>query len=146
MHTSHVNLISCLLISTVTNLSSFFFSCAVRNTPKYKEVKATGKGKVVSRMWLEKCYDLKKYLPWRRFALDPHDQKCPESDEEIMEDRRAPNPNDDIPSCSKNVQQGVKDKETQQLVVNHLSDPDTEDELERVAQSNVQHNLNVQKY
>lgn len=140
-----VALISCkthfmLLISTVNNLSSCFFSCAVRNTPKYKEVKAKGQGKIVSHVWLEKCYALKKYLPWRRFALDPQDQQCPESDDEIMEDSRKPNPNDDVPSCSKNVLErsllSSEDTQPQLLVGDDSSDPDTEDELERVAQSN----------
>lgn len=104
----------------------------------------------MSRHWLEKCYAQKKYLPWRRFALDPLDQQCPESDQEIMEDSRAPNPNDDIPSCSRNVlERSVStsmDTGPQQLVVDDSSDFDTEDELERVAQSTVQHNLYLQKY
>lgn len=99
-----------------------------------------GQGKIVSHKWLEKCYDLKKYLPWRRFALDPHDQQCPESDDEIMEDSRVPNPNDDVPSCSRTVLErsllSSEDTQLQKLVVYDSSDPDTEDELERVAQSN----------
>ncbi|KAH8292717.1 hypothetical protein KR018_004168 [Drosophila ironensis] len=62
--------------------------CAFKNTPKYKEVK--GKGKIVTSMWITKCSELRKYLPWRRYALDPDDLEAPESDEEISEEGTKP--------------------------------------------------------
>lgn len=58
------------------------FSCAFANTPKFNQVK--GKGKIVTRKWVEDCYMERKKLPWRRYALDKAD-KGPESEEEICE-------------------------------------------------------------
>lgn len=63
-------------------------SCAFSNTPKYNQVK--GRGKIVTRSWIEKCYDSKKYLPWRRFALDSTELTKPESDEEILDEALRP--------------------------------------------------------
>lgn len=51
------------------------------NTPKCNQVK--GKGKIVGKDWVEKCYSDKKRYPWRRFALDKNDRRQPESEEEI---------------------------------------------------------------
>lgn len=42
-----------------------------------------GKGKIVSKKWIESCFTEQKRLPWRRFALDSEEQSEPESEEEI---------------------------------------------------------------
>jgi len=42
-----------------------------------------GKGKIVGKDWIEKCYNDKKRYPWRRFALDKKDRQLPESEEEV---------------------------------------------------------------
>lgn len=60
------------------------FSCAFANTPKFNQVR--GIGKIVKRKWLDDCYNERKKLPWRRYALDKAD-KGPESEEEICEKR-----------------------------------------------------------
>lgn len=38
----------------------------------------------MTRKWLDDCYNERKKLPWRRYALDKAD-KGPESEEEICE-------------------------------------------------------------
>uniref|UniRef100_A0A1B0G8Y1 BRCT domain-containing protein n=1 Tax=Glossina morsitans morsitans TaxID=37546 RepID=A0A1B0G8Y1_GLOMM len=77
--------------------------CAFSNTPKYNQVK--GRGKIVTRSWIEKCYDSKKYLPWRRFALDSTELTKPESDEEILDEAlrpkcNTPSDNGSVPSST----------------------------------------------
>lgn len=42
-----------------------------------------GKGKIVTKKWIEACFIEQKKLPWRRFALDRTDKDEPESEEEI---------------------------------------------------------------
>lgn len=59
------------------------FRCAFKNTPKYNQVR--GKGKIITRQWIEKCHSLKKRLPWRRFALDDREAEKPESEDEIFD-------------------------------------------------------------
>lgn len=55
--------------------------CAYSNTPKYNQVK--GKGKIISKKWIETCFTEQKMIPWRRFALDSSEQNQPESEDEI---------------------------------------------------------------
>lgn len=62
----------------------FYSRCAFKNTPKYNEV--LGKGKIVKRTWIEECFNQRKYLPWRRYALVSAEASKPESDEEIWEE------------------------------------------------------------
>ncbi|KAJ8984372.1 hypothetical protein NQ317_003520 [Molorchus minor] len=57
--------------------------CAFANTPKFKEVK--GKGKIVTKKWIEDCYRQRKRLPWRRYALDKDDIGKDESEDEVYE-------------------------------------------------------------
>lgn len=79
MHTSGVR------EKNVSNKSLVFFvrnrRAAYINTPKCNQVK--GKGKIVGKDWVEKCYSDKKRYPWRRFALDKNDRRQSESEEEI---------------------------------------------------------------
>ncbi|XP_034474692.1 DNA repair protein XRCC1 [Drosophila innubila] len=105
--------------------------CAFRNTPKYNQVK--GKGKIVTRSWIEKCYTLKKYLPWRRYALDTTESGQPESDEELFDISLKPTVDDD--DDDKHVEMQVKSPKSEKHEA-QSSDPDTEDELERVSQKN----------
>lgn len=44
-----------------------------------------GKGKIVTRKWIEECHSERKRLPWRRFALDKNEKKQTESEDEISE-------------------------------------------------------------
>ncbi|EDV91878.1 DNA repair protein XRCC1 [Drosophila grimshawi] len=114
--------------------------CAFRNTPKYNQVR--GKGKIVTRNWIEKCYALKKYLPWRRYALDTNEVGQPESDEEVFDESLKPIVMDKADAASdvdKDVKMVVAAVDTNiedMLLHGHSSGPDTEDELERVAQQN----------
>lgn len=62
----------------------FNFSCAFANTPKFNQVK--GKGKIVTRKWIEDCHLQRKRLPWRKYALDKADKGKPESEDEICEE------------------------------------------------------------
>lgn len=55
--------------------------CAFSKTPKYQQVK--GKGKIVTKKWIEACFSEQKKLPWRRFALDSSEKDEPESEDEI---------------------------------------------------------------
>ncbi|KAH8343406.1 hypothetical protein KR059_010140 [Drosophila kikkawai] len=117
--------------------------CAFKNTPKYNQVK--GKGKIVTRSWIEKCYNLRKYLPWRRYALDTNDLGQPESDEELCDEARKPS--------SRRESNEEEDDETIEVTNTYDADPkdkkkliqsqeeassgiDTEDELQRVADEN----------
>ena len=72
-------------------ISLFYLQiCAFANTPKFNQVK--GKGKIVTKDWIEKCHRDKKRYPWRRFALDPKDKKKDESEEEIWDEKLIPKP------------------------------------------------------
>lgn len=59
-----------------------FYSCAYSNTPKYNQVR--GKGKIISKKWIENCFIEQKMIPWRRFALDNTEKNKPESEDEIL--------------------------------------------------------------
>uniref|UniRef100_A0A1A9WAW5 BRCT domain-containing protein n=1 Tax=Glossina brevipalpis TaxID=37001 RepID=A0A1A9WAW5_9MUSC len=122
--------------------------CAFKNTPKYNQVR--GQGKIVTRSWIEKCYDSKKYLPWRRFALDSSDLTKTESDEEIFDETLRPKSvipsNTDVfASVNKECDEqnntlALYDLEDRinsrnSLQKYHNSDSDTEDEIERIKQS-----------
>lgn len=71
----------------------FLFSCAFANTPKFNQVK--GKGKIVTRKWVEDCHSQRMRLPWRRYALDKADQGKPESEDEIWEQVATESPESD---------------------------------------------------
>ncbi|KAL3276298.1 hypothetical protein HHI36_024196 [Cryptolaemus montrouzieri] len=57
--------------------------CAFMNTPKFNQVK--GRGKIVTRQWIEECHSQRKKLPWRRYALDKYEKDKDESEEEVWE-------------------------------------------------------------
>ncbi|CAG7831823.1 unnamed protein product [Allacma fusca] len=59
--------------------------CAFVNTPKFREVRQSGHGKIVKKEWIEASYTSKCRMPWRRFCLDRND-RGDESEEEIHAD------------------------------------------------------------
>ncbi|ETN66589.1 hypothetical protein AND_001615 [Anopheles darlingi] len=62
--------------------------CAYKNTPKYNQVK--GKGKIVEKDWIEKCYSLRRKLSWRKFALDTEECEVTDSEDEIIDIAQRP--------------------------------------------------------
>ncbi|XP_022222798.2 DNA repair protein XRCC1 isoform X2 [Drosophila obscura] len=123
--------------------------CAFKNTPKYREVR--GKGKIVTRSWIEKCHAHKKYLPWRRYALDTDEVGQPESDEELHDTSLKPKTRPK-PQLSGDIEMSVHvptdvvveiddadhSQENNTNVTHDISSGiDTEDELERVAHENI---------
>ncbi|KAH0553909.1 DNA repair protein XRCC1-like [Cotesia glomerata] len=55
--------------------------CAFKNTPKYQQLR--GHAKIVSKDFIEECFDHKKRYPWRRYALSSSDRRAAESEEEV---------------------------------------------------------------
>ncbi|KAJ8670811.1 hypothetical protein QAD02_002070 [Eretmocerus hayati] len=73
----------------ITNKRCTHLICAFKNTPKSQQLK--GHCKVVGHRFVEDCYDKKKRIPWRKYALDSKEQTLPESEEEVDGDAtRAP--------------------------------------------------------
>ncbi|XP_055842603.1 DNA repair protein XRCC1 [Episyrphus balteatus] len=113
--------------------SSTHLICAFKNTPKYNQVK--GKGKIVTRSWIEDCYSKKRKIPWRRYALDTAELTKPESEDEFLDESLKPNEESE-PITNR------KDSEDSDVVMtkydetNHSqfisSGSDTEDEIQRV--------------
>lgn len=78
--------------NTSNNLCTHLI-CAFANTPKFQQLK--DHSKIVSHKFIEDCYNEKKRLPWRRYAMDKKEKKKPESEDEIEADespQRTPNP------------------------------------------------------
>ncbi|KAL5277157.1 XRCC1 family protein [Megaselia abdita] len=110
--------------------------CAYKNTPKYNQVKT--QGKIVKRHWVEKCHQLKKRLPWRRYALDDKEAEKPESDDEILDESFKPKRSSPERSHKarvspkKDTTMALYDEESSNRNQNVVSSgEDTEDELER---------------
>lgn len=82
------------------NASCTHLVCAFYNTPKFLEVK--GKGKIVTKNWVEDCYAKRKRLPWRRYCLDKND-RGEESEEEIWAGPEDQNPTSPAPKRNNNV-------------------------------------------
>ncbi|TMW46146.1 hypothetical protein DOY81_008770 [Sarcophaga bullata] len=124
--------------------------CAFKNTPKYAQVK--GKGKIVTPSWIEKCYSLKKYLPWRRYALDSNDLNKPESDEEILDESLRPQ-FDEINNGNEerkpefvggnNVLSDSNDCSTNIVKEESSSECDTDDDIERVKKTIQKNERNI---
>ncbi|XP_033208849.1 DNA repair protein XRCC1 [Belonocnema kinseyi] len=55
--------------------------CAFKNTPKSQQLK--GHSKIVSHKFIEDCFDKKRRIPWRRFALDKKEREESDSEEEF---------------------------------------------------------------
>ncbi|XP_051169710.1 DNA repair protein XRCC1 [Leptopilina boulardi] len=56
--------------------------CAFKNTPKYQQF--NGLTKIVSHKYIEDCFDKKKRIPWRRYALDKNEMDKSDSENEIV--------------------------------------------------------------
>ncbi|XP_076438303.1 DNA repair protein XRCC1-like isoform X2 [Babylonia areolata] len=54
--------------------------CAFTNTPKYNQV--NGRGRIVSKQWINDCYKQKKLLPWRKYRLGNAESPGDSSEEE----------------------------------------------------------------
>lgn len=65
--------------------SSTHLICTVKGTPKYNEVKAQGRGKIVNPSWIYKCYEKKKRLLEERYDIDVKKNSL-SSDDEIETD------------------------------------------------------------
>lgn len=104
--------------------------CAFKNTPKYNQVRKVGK--IVKRHWVEKCHQLKKRIPWRRYALDDREAEKPESEDEILDESSKPSSKEEDAPQDKTM--ALYDQETS----NHgnSSEEDTEDELEKIRAKN----------
>lgn len=98
----------------------------------------------MTRSWIEKCYDLRKYLPWRRYALNTMDLGQPESDEELCDEARKPSSrreskestemeDDETIKVANTYDVDSKDQKKVSQNEEASSGIDTEDELERVA-------------
>ncbi|XP_065344903.1 DNA repair protein XRCC1 [Cloeon dipterum] len=99
---------------------------AFSNTPKVKQVKAMGNGKIVTKDWIDQCFRKRTRFPWRRFALEKADQDESESEEEILVDTGdAPGTSSAGPSNVPDVveQDSSEDEEAQILTVS--PDPKT---------------------
>ncbi|KAK9876594.1 hypothetical protein WA026_013973 [Henosepilachna vigintioctopunctata] len=97
--------------------------CAFMNTPKFNQVK--GKGKIVTRHWVEECYSQRMKIPWRRFALDKNETNKAESEDEISEESEESKPI----TQKKNYSQ-IIDIDTMELA------SDTEETIERIQNFN----------
>ncbi|XP_053950988.1 DNA repair protein XRCC1 [Anastrepha ludens] len=116
--------------------------CAFKNTPKYNQVK--GKGKIVTRSWIEDCNKQKKCLPWRRYALNGSDLNQPESEEEVLDESLRPNALPVVKNNSKNVDVNTTDslhsaRSSNEIISTISSGSDTEDDIERVLQNKRSH-------
>lgn len=113
--------------------------CAFANTPKFNQVK--GKGKIVTKNWIEESYRKRIRLPWRRFHLDKAD-RGDESEEEIWDETlikteaaprsstEQPNsPIEDIDTDEEIKRANVRDSPKAAI---DDSDENTDDEIERI--------------
>ena len=105
--------------------------CEFMNTPKFNQVK--GKGKIVKKEWIVKCYSEKKRLPWRRFCLDRNDQGD-ESEEEIWEESLLPHPSSSN-STSVNENKTVSTVPNTNKLSEDEYDKDTDDELNELREA-----------
>ncbi|GLV31338.1 XRCC1 [Carabus blaptoides fortunei] len=92
--------------------------CAFANTPKFQQVQ--GKGKIITKSWVQDCHAQRKRLPWRRYALDRNDQGVAESEDEICEQQIEITKNKTDAKSSRNANYQQE------------SGSDTEDEIERI--------------
>lgn len=98
-----------------------FYRCAYGNTPKFHQVK--GKGKIVSKKWIEECFTQQKKLSWRRYALESNEKNQPESEDEIYCEWLKPKSSSsssslgDVATAVKNVQDSDDDAADMAIVV-----------------------------
>ncbi|XP_011505523.1 PREDICTED: DNA repair protein XRCC1 [Ceratosolen solmsi marchali] len=85
----------------LTNNKCTHLICRFKKTPKSEYLK--GHCKIVDHKFIEDCFNKRKRIPWRRYALDSDEQNQPESEEEIMESSS--------PSSTSNVYEQDTDSE-----------------------------------
>uniref|UniRef100_A0A182W0W0 BRCT domain-containing protein n=1 Tax=Anopheles minimus TaxID=112268 RepID=A0A182W0W0_9DIPT len=120
--------------------------CAYKNTPKYNQVH--GKGKIVKKDWIEKCYTNRKRLSWRKFALDTAEANVSDSEDEIVDIANKPAEvveplqirNTAPPLVEKAQEEAVMlhelsdtDEEPGAIIARKVYDKSTEDEGDRYA-------------
>lgn len=110
-----------------------------------------GKGKIVTKRWIDACFSEKKRLSWRRFALDDDAKEEPESEDEIhnvlskksSSPRRSPpkrkrseseSDDDDMLVIDKRVKNGSEKKTDEDNVVVVLND-ESEKEINALSQN-----------
>ncbi|XP_036319922.1 DNA repair protein XRCC1 isoform X1 [Rhagoletis pomonella] len=113
--------------------------CAFKNTPKYNHVK--GKGKIVTRNWVEDCYRQKKNIPWRRYALDSAELHQPESEGEILDESLRPVEltvgEDNYKENGLDTSYPCHSASSRMINISLLSSgSDTDDEIRRVVENN----------
>lgn len=96
--------------------------CAFVNTPKFNQVK--GKGKIVSKKWIEACFSEQKKIPWRRYATDWNEKKASESEDEILCEWHKPKSHHDNKYSDSDEDMVVVDKRKQNVVKIDESDDD----------------------
>uniref|UniRef100_A0A1B0GII8 Putative dna repair protein xrcc1 anoplophora glabripennis n=1 Tax=Lutzomyia longipalpis TaxID=7200 RepID=A0A1B0GII8_LUTLO len=92
--------------------------CAFRNTPKYNQVR--GSGKIVQKNWILDCYSKRTRFPWRRYALDRNERDESESEDEVHDEARRP------------AGQSSTATSTSRNRIVDSSGSDTEDEIQKV--------------
>uniref|UniRef100_A0A182SUR5 BRCT domain-containing protein n=1 Tax=Anopheles maculatus TaxID=74869 RepID=A0A182SUR5_9DIPT len=111
--------------------------CAYKNTPKYNQVH--GKGKIVKKEWIERCYTNRKRLSWRKFALDTAEADVSDSEDEIIDIENKPadvvvvqqeQPKERLRSPPSLVKQAQEDA----VMLHELSDTDEEPGMATVHQ------------
>eukprot|EP00088_Acartia_fossae_P042091 TRINITY_DN4407_c0_g1_i2.p1 TRINITY_DN4407_c0_g1~~TRINITY_DN4407_c0_g1_i2.p1 ORF type:complete len:352 (+),score=101.61 TRINITY_DN4407_c0_g1_i2:1300-2355(+) len=94
--------------------------CAFANTPKFNQVK--GKGRIVTKDWIEQSFSQRKKLNWKKYSLTKSPDE--ESEDEILEGQPEPDP-----------EPARNDDSARAGTSNSAMDPDegdTDDEIERV--------------
>uniref|UniRef100_A0A182MSY1 BRCT domain-containing protein n=1 Tax=Anopheles culicifacies TaxID=139723 RepID=A0A182MSY1_9DIPT len=98
--------------------------CAYKNTPKYNQVH--GKGKIVKKDWIEKCYTNRKRLSWRKFALDTAEAEVSDSESEIVDIANKPADVVQPPPERQSTVPLVEKVQEEAVMLHELSDTDEE--------------------
>lgn len=91
-----------------------------------------GKGKIVTRAWIEDCYKQKKRLPWRRYALDSSDLNQPHSEEEELNELLSPIESTVTNTRSKDLDLKVPIYNPSNSSINDAVSSGTDDGIQRV--------------
>lgn len=90
----------------------------------------------MTAQWITDCYDRKKRLSWRRYALDREDKDVTDSEEEIIASESLP-PKINSPSTSTKIKTPPSTSTKATPENNYVlsdSGEDTEDEIEKIQQ------------
>ncbi|KAE8743113.1 hypothetical protein FOCC_FOCC011277 [Frankliniella occidentalis] len=110
------------------NSTSTHLICAFTSTPKYREVR--GKAIIVTREWVDDCFQERKKLSWRRYALDKSEQKdansSPEPEVWELIPDMCPQNSSPLPPASRRNSVAIQDTRV------GSESEDSEDEIERI--------------